>query len=84
MSRLEKEIERLKSKPKDYTYDEAKSLLNKLGFFEYNKGKTSGSRVEFKDKYGRKVTLHKPHPSNTIKPYVIKGMLNNLNEWRLI
>lgn len=30
MSRLEKEIERLKSKPKDYTYDEAKSLLNDL------------------------------------------------------
>ena len=46
MSRLEKEIERLKSKPKDYTYDEAKSLLNKLGFFEYNKGKTSGSSLQ--------------------------------------
>lgn len=40
MSKLQKEIERLKSKPKDYTYDEAKSLLNKLGFFENNKGKT--------------------------------------------
>ena len=47
MSRLEKEIERLKSKQKDYTYDEAKSLLNKLGFYVYNKGKTSESRVEF-------------------------------------
>ena len=54
MSRLEKEIERLKSKPKDYTYDEAKSLLNKLGFYEKNKGRTSGSRVEFMDSYGRK------------------------------
>ena len=48
MSKLEKEIERLRSKPKDYTYDEARSLLNKLGFFEYNKGRTSGSKVEFK------------------------------------
>ena len=47
MSRLEIEIERLKSRPKDYTYDEVKSLLNKLGFYENNKGKTSGSRVEF-------------------------------------
>ena len=27
MSRLEKEIERLKSEPKDYTYYEAKSIL---------------------------------------------------------
>ena len=84
MSKIEKEIERLKSKPKDYTYDEAKSLLNKLGFYEYNKGKTSGSRVEFKDQYGRKVTLHKPHPNNIIKPYMIKGILDNLKEWRLI
>ena len=84
MSRLEKEIDRLKSKPKDYTYDEAKSLLNKLGFFENNKGKTSGSRVEFKDSYGRKVTLHKPHPSNVIKTYQINKISKDLKEWRLI
>ena len=84
MSRLEKEIDRLKSKPKDYTYDEAKSLLNKLGFFENNKGKTSGSRVEFKDSYGRKVTLHKPHPSNVIKTYQIIKIVKDLKEWRLI
>ena len=84
MSKLEKEIERLKSKPKDYTYDEAKSLLNKLGFFENNKGKTSGSRVEFKDRYGRKMALHKPHPSNIIKSYKVNDLLNNLEEWRLI
>ena len=84
MSRLEKEIDRLKSKPKDYTFDEAKSLLNKLGFFENNKGITSGSRVEFKDLYGRKVTLHKPHPSNVIKTYQINKIVKDLKEWRLI
>lgn len=39
MSKLEKQIERLKSKPKDYTYDEANRLLNNLGFYENNKGK---------------------------------------------
>ena len=39
MSKLEKQIERLKSKPKDYTYDEAKSLLNKLGFMKIIKEK---------------------------------------------
>lgn len=84
MSKIEKQIERLKSKPKDYTYDEAKNLLNKLGFFENNKGKTSGSRVEFKDTYGRKIMLHKPHPSNIIKMYKVNDMLNDLIEWRLI
>ena len=84
MSKLEKQIERLKSKPRDYTYEEAKNLLNKLGFFENNKGKTSGSRIEFKDNNERKVTLHKPHPSNVLKPYVINNILNKLNEWRLL
>ena len=84
MSRLEKEIERLKSKPKDYTYDEAKSLLNKLGFYENNKGKTSGSRVEFKDKYGRKIIMHKPHPNRIIKIYLIKELINSLEEWRIV
>ncbi len=84
MSKLEKEIERLKSKPKDYTYEEAKSLLNKLGFIENNKGRTSGSRVEFKDIYGRKITLHKPHPSNIIKTYKVNDIINDLEEWRLI
>ena len=84
MSKMEKDIERLKSKPKDYSYDEAKRILNKIGFVEYNKGKTSGSRVEFKDNYGRKIVLHKPHPNNIIKPYKIIEIIKQLEEWRLI
>ena len=84
MSKIEKEIERLKSKPKDYTYDEAKSLLNKLGFFENNKGRTSGSRVEFIDENNRKIILHKPHPKNIVKPYKIIGIIKQLIEWGLI
>ena len=31
MSKLEKEIERLKSKTKDFTYDEARKIFNNLG-----------------------------------------------------
>lgn len=38
MGTLEKEIDRLKSKPKDFTYNEAKRVLNNLGFIENNKG----------------------------------------------
>ena len=84
MSKLEKEIERLKSKPKDYTYEEAKSLLNKLGVSENNKGRTSGSRIEFVDGYNRKIMLHKPHPEKIFKPYMVIYLLNSLNEWRVI
>lgn len=84
MSKLEKEMERLKSKPKDYTYDEAKSLLNKLGFYENNKGKTSGSRVEFKDINGRKIVMHKPHPRNILKEYQIKEILYTLEDMEVM
>lgn len=84
MSRFKKELERLKSLPKDFTYDELKYILNYLGFYEDNRGKTSGSGIEFKDIYGRKILFHKPHPGNIIKPYIIKAVLNSLKDWRII
>ncbi len=80
MSKLEKEIERLKSKPKDYTYEEAKSLLNKLGYIENNKGKTSGSRIAFVNNNNMKIELHRPHPNNIVKLYKVKDILEKLKE----
>ena len=38
MSKIEKLLTRLYSKPKDFTYQELKTLLEQLGFIEYNKG----------------------------------------------
>ena len=80
MSKLEKEIVRLKAKPKDYTYDEAKRLLNNLGFYEKNKGKTSGSRVAFINKDNAKIDLHRPHPGNILKTYQVNKLLKSLKE----
>ena len=37
MSKSEKAKDRIKSKPKDYTYTEAKNLLSQLGFEEFQK-----------------------------------------------
>lgn len=84
MSKLEKEIERLKSKPKDFTYDELKKILNNLGFYEDNKGKTSGSRVVFINEDKVKIDLHKPHPRKILKPYQIKELLRKLKELEVI
>jgi hypothetical protein len=47
MSKKDKLIKRLKSKPRDFTFDEAEALLLTLGFRKSNKGKTSGSKVIF-------------------------------------
>jgi hypothetical protein len=84
MSKFEKAKERIKLKPKDYTYTEAKSLLSQMDFVEYHKGKTSGSRVKFyREKDQKIILLHKPHPDDTMKPGAIKDLvefLSNLGE----
>lgn len=81
MSRLEKAKERLRKRPRDYTYAEVKWLLSQMGFVEYTKGKTSGSRVKFYRSADQKVILlHKPHPEDIMKPGAIKMLADFLVE----
>lgn len=83
MSKFEKAIERIKTYPKDFTYDEMKSLLEHLGFVEYNKGKTSGSAVSFIRYDGNQARIfmfHKPHPGNIVKVCYIKKLIKLLQE----
>lgn len=47
MSKVEKLIEKLKSKPKDFTWDEKLKVLNYFGFEQMAQGKTGGSRRKF-------------------------------------
>lgn len=83
MSKKEKLIARLLSFPKDFTYDEMRTLLCALGFEERSKGKTSGSRVEFA-KGANTILLHKPHPSNVLKPYQVRQIVDELKNLKLI
>ena len=84
MGKFEKAKARIKSRPKDYTYTEAKSLLSQMDFIEYNKGKTSGSRVKFYRKTdGKVILLHKPHPGDIMKQgalNVLVDFLENIGE----
>ena len=85
MSKKEKLINRLKTKPKDFTYNEAKTFLEAVGFVESNKGRTSGSRVVFIEyKNGLKVELHKPHPKNVLKRYQLDILIENLKKLEVI
>ena len=83
MSKIEKLIERLLRCPKDFNYDEAKTLLLHFGFTELSKGKTSGSRVEFV-KGNDSILLHKPHPNGDLKTYQVKQLIETLKELKLI
>ena len=83
MSKKQKLINRLKSIPKDFTFDEAKSLLKLLGFRESNKGKTSGSRVGFY-KGDIPIFLHKPHPRKELYEFQIKKIIEILERENLL
>ena len=77
MSKKQKLIDKLKSRSRNFEYDEAESLLLSLGFKKSNKGKTSGSKVKF-NAGDIDIEFHKPHPQKELKPYQINKILNTL------
>ena len=83
MGKKEKLIAKLKSNPKDFTFDEMKTLLEALGFVMSNKGKTSGSRVKFM-KGDIPVILLIPHPRKELLEYQIKQITEVLEREDLI
>ena len=84
MGQKEKLIEHLKSKPKNFTFNDVETLL---GYFDYkrsNKGKTSGSRVMFVSENHPPNMLHKPHPRKELLAYQIKQLIDILEQEGLL
>ncbi|MGK7887664.1 MAG: type II toxin-antitoxin system HicA family toxin [Crocosphaera sp.] len=84
MTRKEKLIKRLLTRPKDFTWDEMRKLLAELGFEEVKTGKTSGSRRRFINSSGIIISLHKPHPKNILKMYQIEQLIAILNQEEML
>lgn len=84
MSSKDKLIARFLTIPSDFTFDELERLLAIFGYEKSNKGKTSGSRVIFKDKNGHPIMLHKPHPGNIVKQYAVRQVLEELQSKGLL
>ncbi len=80
MGTKEKPRERFMRIPSDFTFDEVQCLLEGYGYERSNKGKTSGSRIIFKNKDKRPIMLHKPHPGNIVKVYALKRKRPNLGQ----
>lgn len=79
MSKIEKLLEQFKSNPTDFTWDELVKVLNYLRYFEKASiGKTGGSRTKFVNEATDIISLHKPYPSNIVKQYVIKQIIEKL------
>ena len=84
MSQKDKLIEKLKSQPKDFTFDEAETLLRYLNYLRSNKGRTSGSRVSFTRNGYPPILLHKPHPQKELKVYQVRQLVELLEQEGLI
>jgi hypothetical protein len=80
MSKKDKLINRFLTYPKDFTYNELITLLSYFGYYENNKGKTSGSRVTFINNCKHVIMLHKPHQKNHLKTYQIKLIIEELKK----
>jgi len=85
MAKRNKLLDRLRQRPKDFTWDELTRLLRRLGFEATKSGKTSGSRHRFvQETSGLTISLHKPHPGNELKRYQIDQLLEFLTREEMI
>ena len=85
MSKEEKLLKRLLQKPKDFTFDEVKTLLARYGYYLENSGITSGSTVKFvNDEKQIKFKMHKPHNRKELLTYQINDLIDFLEETEIL
>ncbi len=79
MSKKDKLIEKLLKKPKDFSFDEMKSLLSYFGYSLKQGG--SGSGVKFiREECNEVINFHKPHPDGVLKRYVLEQIIEKLKK----
>lgn len=84
MTKREKLIDRLLTKPRDFTWDELTKVLAGFGYKLISAGKTGGSRVRFIHASYPPVILHRPHPKPILKRYQLEEIINLLRQEKLL
>lgn len=84
MTKRDKLIDRLLSKPKDFTWAELAKVLRGFGYEQVSAGKTGGSRVRFIHHHYPPIILHKPHPKPILKPYQLEDIIDLLRQEKLV
>jgi hypothetical protein len=84
LSKKDKLVNRLLSRPVDFTFEELTTLLRVFGYNLAAAGKTGGSRVAFTNGNNDYIRLHKPHPRSILKLYQVDDIIAALNERRLV
>jgi HicA toxin of bacterial toxin-antitoxin, len=76
MSKQEKALRRLASKPKDYSWQELVTLMTGLSFTLENAGGSGRKFVQTET--GATLFIHAPHPDKTLKAYQIRDAIDIL------
>jgi hypothetical protein len=78
MSKHEKAIQRLLSRPKDFKWSELVSIMTGFGF---ELEKASGSSRKFiLPSTEATLFIHEPHPSKVLKPYQVRDAVDFLEQ----
>jgi len=78
VSKREKLLKRLASRPKDFTWAELASLMKAL---DYKLVVSSGSRRKFIHPVtAATMFLHEPHPAKVLKPYQVADAIDFLTK----
>ena len=81
MSQKDDLIDRIKSKPKDFTISELDSLMSKCGCTKITRGRTSGSAIAYiHNETKLMLRIHYPQPQKELKPYMVKLVLGFLEQ----
>ena len=66
------------------TLDEVETLLRYFGYRLYNKGHSSGSRIEFTCSGRRSIVTHRPHPRKELLCYQLDNIIQVLEQEGLL
>jgi hypothetical protein len=78
MSRHEKLLKRLASRPRDFTWEELVTLMTGLSFTLEKAGGSGRKFVNVKSK--AVLFIHEPHPDNTLKAYEVNDAIDILTQ----
>ena len=84
MTKREKLLDRLLTKPKDFTWDELSKVLIGFGYKQVAFGKTGESRVRFVSSNDPPIILHKPYPKPILKRYQLEEIIDLLKREKLL
>jgi len=84
VTKREKLIQRFRSEPKDFTWNELVAMLEGFGYTKAGGGKTGGTRVRFVHERYPSISLHRPHPTPVLKRYQVDQVVQVLKGEGLI